>query len=1157
MEKKKSKRVVREFKATTLSLKNRNTVFLMTFLLALFGIISYNTMPNELFPEVQFAYVFVKTIYPGNPPIDMENLITRPLEKEIHTINGIKVLQSTSTQDNSDIFIEFNPDVDIDKALRDVKDAVDKASSELPNDLTLDPIVMDIDVNEFPIININLSGDYSINELKEYAEYLEDEIEALQEISKVEIKGLNEREIQINVDQHKLDAFELNFNNIEDAVNFENVSISGGDLKIDDTTRSIRTIGEFTSVREIEDIIVKHEKSNIVYLKDVAEVVDGFEDPLTFARLDRQSVVSLQVVKKSGENLLNSADKIFAILAAAKADKILPESLNISITNDQSEFVRKMVANLENSVIMAIIFVVFVLFTFLGFRNAMFVGIAIPMSMFISFVILNLIGSTINMMVLFGMVLALGMLVDNAIVVVENMYRFMHLGHKTFDAIKMAVGEIAIAIIASTATTLAAFFPLVFWPDMMGEFMKYLPITLIVVLSSSLFVALIIVPVLAKSFIKKDDTDPKPPDKRKSITRGVVLVAIALLFHLTGIPAIGNFLIIIALLILLNQFVFFSIALWFRTVFLKKMENFYLKVLRRALRGRTPSRILLGTFLLFIVVLMFFGVRKPKILLFPVNEPAFINVMVELPIGSDITATNNFMKEVESRLENILKPHKKIVKSVLTTIGQGVAGENEFPVGNTPNKGMSTIHFVDFEDRDGIFTSDIMKELTDELVGKYPGVQFSINKNQMGPPTGKAVNLEIIGKDFDKLLTLAESVKTYIEEEKIDGIEGLKIDLDVGKPELLIKIDRDKARRFGLSTAQIASTIRTALFGKEVSDFKDGEDEYPIQLRLKKIYRNNISSLMNQKITFRSQSTGKIMQVPISAVADFSYSTTYGSVKRKDMDRVITLFSNIIEGYNAAEINAQLKLLMEKYPLPEGFKYKFTGEQEEMEETMAFLFQALSIALCLILVILVTQFNSLAKPGIIMASVLFSTIGVFLGIASFRLNFIIIMTGIGIISLAGIVVNNAIVLIDYIDFLKLRKRKELGIGETENLPIEDSVECIVQGGRTRLRPVLLTAMTTILGLIPMALGININFGTLLSDLNPQLYFGGDNAAFWGPMAWAVIFGLTFATVLTLIVVPSMYLIGNRIKLSFRDRMRELKNKSKNFIYGIISRKKVS
>jgi multidrug efflux pump subunit AcrB len=1135
-EKKDKNPIQREFKPTTISLKNKSTVFLIIVLLALFGLVSYQTMPMELFPEINLPNVFVHTIYPGNPPVDIENLITRPLEKEIQSVNGIKELRSVSSQDTSFIFVEFNTDVEISTALGDVKDAVDKARGELPADLEIEPMVMDFDVNEFPIVNINLSGDYSLEELKDYAEYLEDEIEGIPEISKVEIKGLNEREIQVNVDQYKLDAFQLSFNDIEQAIMNENISISGGDLKFGETTRSIRTIGEFTLLEEIGNVIVKYEKGNIVYLKDVAEVVDGYEDPLSFARLDREPVVSLQVIKKSGENLLSATEQIFRLLDKARSSGRIPENLRISISNDQSENVRMMVSNLENSIIMGMILVVLVLFFFLGLRNGLFVGFAIPMSMLTTFVVLGIRGSSINMMVLFALVLALGMLVDNAIVVVENIYRFHSQGVSLFKASCRAVGEIAIPIIASTATTLAAFLPLAFWGGIMGDFMKHLPITLIIVLTSSLFVALVLIPVLTASFMKLASDQPKGQLKRR-LRRIGLMAGAAAAFYFVGFPVLGSLLVFFVLLVVIHNLFLARWAQWFQEVFLVRLEKRYLQSLTYILKGKRPVWVLVITFGMLIFVMILFQVRQPRVELFPVNEPGFINVMVDLPIGSDITATNQFMKEVEDRVFDAIGEDIKIVKSVLTTVGQGVAGENETPIGNTPQKGMSTITFKDYQYREGIVTSDVMKRISTALLGKFPGIQISVQKNLMGPPTGKPINLEISGEDFDRLLTLTADIQKTIEEAAIPGIEGLKIDLDVGKPELLIMIDRDKARRFGLSTAQIASTIRTALFGKRVSDYKEGEDEYPIHLRLDKKYRHKVSALLNQRITFRSPSSGKMMQVPISAVASFDYSTTYGAVRRIDLKRVVTLYSNVIEGFNAARINLKLKDLMAGYQMPEGFEYNFTGEQEEQEETSAFLARALMIALALILVILVTQFNSIAKPLIIMASVFFSTIGVIGGLAAFRMDFVIIMTGIGIISLAGIVVNNAIVLIDYIDLLKNNKRREKGIIPGGPLPIEDSVQCIIQGGLTRLRPVILTAVTTILGLLPMASGMNIDFATLLSRWDPQLYFGGDNALFWGPMAWAVIFGLAFATFLTLLVVPAMYLIGNRVKLAAIRRFK--------------------
>ncbi len=1115
-------KVIREFWLTSWALRNKNTVYLMVIVLLIFGGYSYNSLPKELFPDIVWPTVMVQTIYPGNPPNDMENLVTRPLEKELESVKNIKEIKSTSSQDISAIFVEFNSDVDISKALQDVKDAVDKAKRELPNDLLDDPIVNEIDLSEFPIININLFGDFSLNELKKYAEYLEDEIERISEISKVEIIGLNEREMQINVDPYKLEAVELSFDDIETAIAFENISMSGGEIRLGDNRRSIRVFGEFQETDEIEDIIVKSEGGNIVYLKDVAEVIYGFEEPRSFTRLDKDPVVTLQVIKKGGENLLSATNQIFEVLDFARGNRSIPANLSISITMDQSDEVRNQLSNLENSMIMGVILVIMVLFFFLGTRNAFFVGFAIPTSMFLSFMVLGLMGTRINMIVLFSLILALGMLVDNAIVVVENIYRFLDRGYSKIESARLAVGEIAMPIISSTATTLAAFFPLIFWDSLIGEFMSYLPITLIVVLTSSLFVALIIIPVVSSTLIKRENPEKKPNKKRQLII-AVILIAIGLLFYLIKSNTGGSLFIIFGIIGILNILFFTQASKWFQNVFLVRLENGYLQLISFALRKKNSFYFLAGTILLLIITIGFYFSSNPKVLFFPDTDPKYINILAEGPIGTDIYSTNEFMHEIENDVFRILEPNKDIVKDVLTTVGKGARAENAFfDISENLNKGLITINFIDFDKRMGRNTNEILGELSDELIGKYPGIQISIAKQMDGPPTGYPINLEIIGRDFDQLLFLTDTIQSFIGEANIEGIEGLKIDLNVGKPEITVHIDRDKARRYGLSTALIASTLRTALFGKEISDYKIGEDEYPIQLRLKENFRYDMSSLMNQRVTFRSPSTGKIIQVPISAVADISYSSTYGEIKRKNLERVATIYSNVLEGFNATQINQQIAALMDNFEMPPGYYYKFTGEQQEQEESMEFLSRALLIALSLILIILVSQFNSIVKPLIILASILFSTIGVFGGLAASNMDFVVIMTGIGIVSLAGVVVNNAIVLIDYVDLLKKRKRKELGLAENAFLSAEDSVSCIVNGGKTRLRPVLLTAITTILGLFPLAIGLNIDIFGLLENFEANIYFGGDNAAYWGPISWTIIFGLSFATFLTLVIVPSMY-----------------------------------
>ncbi len=1131
-------KIRREFKLTTLALKNRNTIFLLTGVIILFGMVSYRNLPKELYPEIVLPTVMVTTIYPGNPPLDIENLITRPIEKEVESVKGIKEIASTSTQDASMIFVEFNTDVDIRVALQDVKDAVDKAKSELPNDLLQDPVVEDIDFSEFPILNINLSGDFSIEELKIFGEYLEDKIEGITEISKVEIRGVDDREIKVNVDLLKLEAFELTFDDIEFAIAQENVSISGGEIKLGDTRRSIRTIGEFESLDELRNIIIKREEQVVVYLRDVADVIDGYEEAQTYTRLDNQPVVSVQVIKKSGENLLSATDQIFQILDDAQESGALPAEMSVTLTNDQSEMIRMQLSNLENSMILGVIFVILVLFYFLGTRNALFVGLAIPMSMFLSFIILSTLGYKINMIVLFSLILALGLLVDNAIVVVENIYRYVDKGHPPFEAAKMAVGEVAFPIITSTATTLAAFLPLAFWGGIVGEFMKNLPITLIIVLTSSLFVALVIIPVFSATFIRigPDRKDNMPNVKRGYII-AIILMMLGGLFYLAGWNMAGSLAIIFGLIGFLNAALFHKAEHWFQHVFLVWLEGAYLRILKFALRKKNPLFFFIGTFFLLIITLGFFSIRNVNVVFFPENEPAYINVISELPIGTDVTATDAFVLDLEKDIASVIKPYvdMDIVESVLTTVG---VNSDQFESGNAPNQAVTTVSFVDYELRKGIITSEIMREMSDELLGKYPGVQLSIEKDQTGPPAGDPVSLEISGEDFEDLIILADSILKIIDESGIEGIEGLSMDLDLGKPELLVHLDRDKLQRYGLSTFQVANTLRTALFGREVSDFKVGEEEYPINMRLKEEYRYNSSSLLNLGISYVDN--GQTIQIPLSAIADVEYRSTYGAVKRKDLNRVITLSSNVIEGFNATKINGQLAELMAGYNFPEGYEFSFGGEQEEQAESMAFLSRALLIAVLLILMILVTQFNSMVKPLIIIASVLFSTIGVFGGIATFKMDFIVVMTGIGIVSLAGVVVNNAIVLIDYIEILKRRKRTELGLKDGEFLPVYAATECVVEGGRTRLRPVLLTAITTVLGLIPLAVGLNIDFGGLLRSFEPDIYFGGDMVIFWGPISWTVIFGLTFATFLTLVIVPVMYMITVNISKMINTRLIHLR-----------------
>ncbi|WP_425391224.1 efflux RND transporter permease subunit [Ekhidna sp.] len=1117
----------KEFGLTTLSLKNRTTVYVLTFIVIAAGLFSYISLPKESFPEIRQPVVYVGTPYPGNSPLDMENLITRPIENELNSISEADLIKSTSVQDYSTIIVEFTPETDVEDALTKVKDAVDRAKPELPSDLEQDPNVFDMNFSEFPILNINLSGDYSMTDLNEYAEYLEEEIEKLSEISKVEIRGIDEREVRISVDPYQMEAREVNFGDIEQAVASENITLSGGTYREGDIRRTIRVVGEFEEPEEILDVVVKAENGNIVYLKDIADVSFDYVEKKSYARLYTNPVVMVDVIKRSGENLLIATEKINAILEEAR-EEIFPEDLIVTKTNDQSQQTRDMVDSLENNIISGVILVVLVLLFFLGPRNALFVGIAIPLSMFISFMILGMFGITINMMVLFSLIMALGMLVDNGIVVVENVYRLREEGLSAFEATKNGVGEVALPIIASTATTLAAFLPLAFWPGIMGEFMKYLPITLMITLGSSLFVALVINPVLIKSFMKVDTGEIR---KKRVLIFASVAIGVGLILAFAKVTVLSNLLIISGAITFLNIYVLTPLSRRFQN-FLPRIEEIYKSTLKFAIKGWHPYLFFWGTVVLMVVSIGIFGSvlmspSKPNLEYFPKTDPLYVNVFIEFPVGTDIETTNEFTQDIERKVIDLVKPYESIVESVIANVGSGTSDPNDpsaFGEQDTPNKARITVNFVEFKNRGGIDTKEILNEIRDS-VGDYPGVAVTVDQNSDGPPTGKPISIEVSGKEYATLIEITEDMKNLINESGIQGIEKLKTDLQTGKPELVVNIDREKARRFGLSTSSIAMEVRTALFGKEISKYKEGEDDYEIQLRLKDEYRYDIDALMNKSIVFRDQTSGQMKSVPISSVAQAELSSTYGSIKRQDLRRQVIISSNVEAGYNPTQINNEIKELLADFDMPPGYEFKFGGEQEKQAEEFEFLSTALMIAVFTIFLIIVSQFNKVTTPFIIMMSVLFSTIGVFLGLVIFKMNFVVIMTMIGIISLAGIVVNNAIVLIDFIELSRNRLRAETGV---DKLSMEKIKEAIINAGVTRLRPVLLTAITTILGLIPLAVGINIDFIKFLSTYDADFFLGGDNVAFWGPMSWTIIFGLTFATFLTLVVVPLMYLFFARI-----------------------------
>ncbi len=1133
------KKIYKEFALSTTALKNSNTVKLIIALLTIGGLYAYLSMPREAFPDVAAPEVFVSTPYPGNSAEDIENLITRPLEKEFKKIKGIDEIKSTSKAGYSSIDVKFTFDVDPDKALADVKDKIDDAmgDKEWPNDLPQDPKAIKLDISELkPIMNVNISGDYPADKLKKFGEYLQDKIEQLPQISAADIRGVQDKEVEIAVDLNQMISRNINFASIEQAISNENMTISAGDIKEDGLRRNVRVIGEFDNPKQIENIVIRKAKDLVTYLKDVAEVRYKQQEAESYAREFGRPVVMLDITKRSGANQIEASDKIKEIAKEAQA-KIFPKNVHISITNDLSNKTRTQVSDLENSIILGMILVVGVLMFFMGFRNALFVGIAIPLSMLMSFLLLHLMGVTLNTMVLFALVLALGMLVDNGIVIVENIYRFRQEGYKPFEAAKYAIGEVAWPIIASTATTLAAFIPLAFWPGIIGEFMKYLPITLIIVLSSSLFVALVINPVLTMHYMTLEE---KSQPKKSVLKKFMIYLSLGILFFLykflvlknTGthnsgiINAIGFILILLAIWVLLYNYFLVDAIKWFQNTFLPWLEVGYEKTLRFALKGKNVYLFFFGTVFLLFISIFLLKLFPPKTSFFSDTQPNQIYVFIEHPIGTDIDVVDKFTKKITKNIEHYFKEKKYnyLLTSIIEQVGAGTGDPNKgIQGGNTPNKAKITLDFVDYKYRKGVNTSNILNDIRQMVTG-YAGIKISVDKDQHKPPTGAPIDLELIGDDYDILLDQAIKVKKYLDQAHIPGIEELQIDVDKNKPELPVYIDRQKAGRLGINTAQIGLSLRTAIYGKEVDRFKEGDDDYPINVRLDKKYRYDRQHLLNQHIVYRDQQTGMVVSVPISSVANMKSASTFSAIKRKDLKRVISITSNVLEGYNANEIVAKLNQLMQTYPLPNDIKFEFQGEQKEMKSNLNFLLKALVIAVFLIFLILVTQFNSLTTPFIILMTVVLSMIGVFLGLIIMHQDFIVVMTMIGIISLAGIVVNNAIVLLDFTILTIKRRRLEAGIDDDIPTPTNIVYESLVEAGKTRLRPVLLTAITTILGLIPLAIGLNIDFIGLFTHFNPDIYVGGENVAFWGPIAKSVINGLSFATFLTLIIVPVMFFI---------------------------------
>jgi multidrug efflux pump subunit AcrB len=1112
-------------------------------------------MARENFPEVKETKIYISSVYPGNTAEDIEKLITDPLEDKLKTVSNVVKVTSTSQEDYSMVIVEFDESITVDQAKQKVKDeiATETSGEDWPtfNGAKIEPNVFELSMSEeMPILNINISGDYPVHKLKEFGEYLQDEIEDLSEIKKVDIRGAQDKEVEVAVDIYKMMAAKVSFNDITNAIANGNVTMSAGNFITSGQRRTIRIIGEITQPKELGDFVIKSEFNNPIYLKDVATITFKDKDKTTYAREKGADVVMLDVKKRAGKNMVAAAEKIRVIVGDAITNRF-PKDLKITVTNDQSSKTIGQVDDLVNNIIFGVILVVTVLMFFLGFKNAVFVGFAIPMSMFMSLMILNLLGYTMNTMILFGLIMGLGMLVDNGIVVVENVYRLMdEEGMGRVEAAKKGISEIAFPIIISTATTVAAFIPLGLWPGMMGDFMILLPITLSTVLGSSLFVAIFFNSVLVSQFMSVEDKDM--PVKRIIIMTSI-MIALGALVLLTGgaYSALGTLMIFTAIMLWVYRLFLRGWANSFQNKVLPRLEGWYERRLKSALTGWRPYALVVGTFVLLFVAFGTFGwsigEQRTKIEFFPENRPNQIIVYIEYPQGTDIEKTNEITKIIEEKVNEVLYSkeymdgdHNFMIESVVSQVGEG-AGNPQTDGGSAaemPHKGKITASMREYKFRRGLDSRDIQKRVQTALVGIYPGVLISVEKDANGPPVGSPINIEIQGDDYAELIHTAERMRDYINTRSISGIDELKIDVNRDKPGMQVLVDRKKAGELGVSTGQVGQQLRASIFGNKAGIYKEDGEDYDIYVRFNKEDRYNKSAIFNQNIIFRDMASGKVKEIPVSAVATQKNNSGFSAIKHKSVKRVVTVYSALAPGEtDAAAVVGKIQNEMKNFKdLPNGVKIDYTGQIEEQNKQMTFLVGAFFSGLALIFFILIFQFNSVSKPGIIMLAIFLSFIGVFGGMVISGSSFVIMMTMMGIISLAGIVVNNGVVLLDYAQLLIDRKKIELGLGEGEYLDTQSLFESIVQAGRARLRPVLLTAITTILGLIPLAIGLNINFFTLFSELDANIYFGGDNVVFWGPLAWTVIYGLFVATFLTLIVVPILFFLITKFKMWLRLKM---------------------
>lgn len=1064
-------------KLSNIAIQNRVAVYIFIMLIVAIGWNVYSNLPREASPDITIPLIIISTPYVGVSPIDIEGLVTQPLERALKALKDVKQISSVSKEGLSTIRVEFNTGVDMDEALRRVRDKVNSTRPNLPADI-LDPIVSEINISEFPIMFVNVGGQLGLSRLKTIAEDLQEKMEGIPGVLRVDLTGGLQPEVQVNVDIHRLNAYQISFDDIAGAIRAENLSIPGGTIDDGTQTFSVRIPGEFKTYRPIEDIVVKIQNGKPIYIREVASVDYSFEDRTTYARLNGKEVVSLAVRKRAGENLVRIAGDVRDLIKEEYPS--LPPGVHLEISNDQSVTISQFVHELENSVLTGMFLVVLSLFMFFGFKNALLVSTAIPLSMLIGFIALGTFDITLNMVVLFSLVLALGILVDDAVVVIENIYRHQQEYKKPpILAAKDGTAEVAVPVLASTVTTVAPFIPLLFWPGIVGDFMFFLPITLIATLGASLFVAFIISPVQGAQWIDYQKEIKKAKENLEHPRWWKKYNPITVLYHKV------------------DEVVF------------PLMQKYYLITLKWTLQRRGLT--ILGSVLFLILTFVLYGALNKGVEFFPNTEPSQVNVSVEMPPGTSLDVTDGITKIIEDRLQNI--EGRKDIQYVVSSAG---SSDDIFDFGGkgTSNKGRVAINFFKkpFRSQSTFTTLEEIRSGTANI----PTGEILVNKQQMGPPVGAPVSIEISGEKYDELVSLSKKAHEMIVD--IPGLFDLKDDYNSGRPEIEIIIDREKAGLLWTSTEQIASTIRTAISGAEATKYRVGEDEHKIRVRLREDQRTSIQDLEQLRVTFMNR-RGTLLSIPISSVAQIRNASGLTDIRRKDLKRVITLTGNV-EGRVASDVLRDVKARLSNLDLPPGHTISFTGKDQEQKKAEAFLGNAFIVTLLLVFLILVSEFNSIKVPFVIMLSVILSLIGVFWGLIITQMPFVVIMTGVGVIALAGIVVKNAIVLLDF------AKRKL-----EEGLPLD---EALLEAGRTRLRPVILTAATTVLGILPLATGFDFDWRDL------RFVTGAESAGFWSPLGVAIIFGLSISSFLTLVVVPNFYSLLDSWEIRLKERFGRTK-----------------